>query len=63
MLTSTKYNYLLDFKCTIFKDKINDSIKRKATEMDLLHFLNNFNNNTCMNIKTERNNYNTLCFI
>ena len=56
------HNYLLDFKCTIFKDKINDSIKRKATEMDLLHFLNKFNNNTCMNIKTERNNYNTLCF-
>ena len=44
----------------VFTDDSALFIKRKATEMDLLHFLNKFNNNnTCMNIKTEGNNYNT----
>jgi hypothetical protein len=55
------HNYLNDFKCAIFKDKLNDSIQRKAAEMDLINILNKFHY-TCINIKTERNNYNTLCF-
>ena len=56
------HNYLNDFKCAIYKDKLNDSLKRKSVEMDLINFLNKFHS-TCINIKTEKNIFNTLCFI
>ena len=55
------HNYLNDFKCAIYKDKLNDSLKRKSVEMDLINFLKKFHS-TCINIKTEKNIFNTLCF-
>ena len=55
-------NYLNDFKWAIYKDKLNDNLKRKSVEMDLINFLNKFHI-TCINIRKEKNILNTLCFI